>query len=341
MSQPTTPPPAPAGPSPFVHEENGVFVGIAFESIFYGITALLYCLTMRNLFLRGSTRNSRSSWKLMGFLTVQQIALFIAVLCNIQFGVLAFVYHRDTPGGPIAYQITHSNIAPAYASLASFSVCNWLQDVVLLYRFLVVYNFRYTLFVFPCMLFLASLAFNLILLIQLSGHAGLLNVGNNLPVSTVYFSLSIGLNVLLTLLIVGRILYCARMATIDQSKFPKRYVSISAMIVESAALSAITGIALIITLHTNIASSIAIENLYGVMTVLAPVLIAYRVSTGDAWSRNTTELTSIRPSVVTSGTGGRTVLGASGDDIILKTRNGSNLELKPGQIYRRDSEEEV
>ena len=80
---------------------------------------------------------------------------------------------------------------------------------------------------------------------------------------------------MLTLLIVGRILYCARKTTTDESRIPKRYVSVSAMIVESAALSAVTGIALIITLHTNEASSIAIESLYGVMTVwLAPQLSA-------------------------------------------------------------------
>jgi hypothetical protein len=276
----------------------------------------------------------------MGFLTVQQIALFIAVLCNIQFCVLAFVYHRDTPGGPVVYQILHSNVAPAYASLASFSVCNWLQDVVLLYRFLIIYDKWYKVFVLACMLFLTSLAFNLILLIQLSGHAGLLNVGNNLPISTIYFSLSVGLNVLLTLLIVGRIIYCARMATTNQSKLPTRYVSISAMVVESAALSAVTGIALIITLHTNVASSIAIESLYGATTVLAPVLITYRVSTGDAWSRNTTQQASVGPFVVTSGAGSRTALGSSGEDIILKARDGG-LESKPGHISRKDSEQEV
>jgi len=111
------------------------------------------------------------------------------------------------------------------------------------------------------------LAFSLILLIQLSGHAGLLNVGHNLPTSTIYFSLSVGLNVILTLLIVGRILYHARMTTINQSKLPERYTSVSAMLIESAALSAVTGIVLIVTLHTNAAASIGAETLYGVMTV--------------------------------------------------------------------------
>ncbi len=67
----------------------------------------------------------------MGVLTLQQVALLIAVVGNIQFCVLAFVYHRDTPGGPVAYQIMNSNVASGYASLASYSVCNWLQDVIL------------------------------------------------------------------------------------------------------------------------------------------------------------------------------------------------------------------
>lgn len=46
------------------------------------------------------------------------------------------------------------------------------------------------------------------------------------------------------------------------------------MITESAALSAVTGLALIITLHTNVASSIAIEALYGVMTVRLPCYLS-------------------------------------------------------------------
>jgi len=193
------------------------------------------------------------------------------------------------------------------------------------------------------------LAFNLILLIQLSGHAGLLNVGSNLPTSTIYFSLSVGLNVILTLLIVGRILYHARMTTINQSKLPERYTSVSAMLIESAALSAVTGIVLIVTLHTNVASSIGAESLYGVMTVceyqfhctnlilmqaLSPTLIAYRVSSGNAWTRNTTQETTVRPYVASSAVVSRTVLTSSSED---RMKCGTDsIESKPGNIYRKD-----
>jgi len=150
MSQSTTPSPA-LVPSPFVHEEVGLFVGIALESIFYGalqfffdssvmvnlrppgITVLLYFLTIRNLYPRALKGSSQGQWKLMGVLTLQQVSLLMAIICNIQFCVLAFVYHRDTPGGPVVYQMMHSNVTPGYMALALFSVCNWLQDVILVW----------------------------------------------------------------------------------------------------------------------------------------------------------------------------------------------------------------
>jgi hypothetical protein len=47
--------------------------------------------------------------------------------------------------------------------------------------------------------------------------------------------------------------------------------------------------------------------------VLAPVLITYRVSTGDAWSRNTSHQANAGRFVVNSS-GSRTVLGSSGGD---------------------------
>ena len=73
--------------------------------------------------------------------------------------------------------------------------------------------------------------------------------------------------------------------------------------------------------------------------VLAPVLITYRVSTGEAWSRNVMTQSSIGPSVVTSGGGSRTALDSSGENIVLKVRDG-NVAPNPGHIYSKNSEQE-
>ena len=59
--------------------------------------------------------------------------------------------------------------------------------------------------------------------------------------------------------------------------------------------------------------------------VLAPVLITYRVSTGDAWSRNTVrQATAVGPFVVNSSGGSRTALGSSGGDIIHQESKGES-----------------
>lgn len=46
------------------------------------------------------------------------------------------------------------------------------------------------------------------------------------------------------------------------------------------------------------------------------------------------------PFVVSSGPGSRTVLGRSGEDIILKSRDGG-LESNPSHISQKDSQQEV
>ena len=137
------------------------------------------------------------------------------------------------------------------------------------------------------------------------------------------------------------------MTTINQVKIPERYTSVSAMLVESAALSAITGIVLIVTLHTNAAASIGAEALYGAMTVgeyqfhctnlilmqvLSPTLIAYRVSAGNAWTRNMTQETTVRP-YVAAAVVSHTVLTGSGEGSM---KCEADLDSKPGNIRRKD-----
>ena len=69
------------------------------------------------------------------------------------------------------------------------------------------------------------------------------------------------------------------------------------------------------------------------MQVLSPTLIAYRVSAGNAWTRDTTQQTTIGLSV-TSTAVGRTVLGDSGEDSMKCGAIG--LDPKPGNIRRED-----
>jgi hypothetical protein len=78
----------------------------------------------------------KSSWKLVTFLSVQQIAVLLGVAGNINLAMLAFIDNRNIPGGPAAYQQEFSNRPFAFAALAGYTISTWMQDVLLVPSFI-------------------------------------------------------------------------------------------------------------------------------------------------------------------------------------------------------------
>ncbi|KAF8528713.1 hypothetical protein JB92DRAFT_3093010 [Gautieria morchelliformis] len=280
-------------------------------------------MTVNNLVKKESLR---ASWKLVAFLSVQQIAVLLGVAGNLNFVMLAFIDNRNIPGGPIAYQSQFSNRPFSFAALAGFTISTWLQDVLLLYRFLVIWNGYYLLFIFPFMIFLTSIAFSLILLVQTGLTAGsFLSKATASPMPVIiFFSLSVALNVILTSLIVGRLL--AHRRHVNRSlglQHTRPYVTITAIVIESAALYTCVGIAQVVSLRLDNLISTGITGTYGLMTALAPHLIAFRVSQGRAWTRDMSNITSpdMHFAQRSAASGTETTASSSHNDILLATTN--------------------
>jgi len=101
-----------------------------------------------------------------------------------------------------------------------------------------------------------------------------------------YWSLSAGLNILVTLMIVGRLFYIRqRTRAILSSSHSRTYTSIAAMLVESAALYSITALLFIITYARNSNIQNIILPLLGQVQAISPLLIMWRVARGQAISR--------------------------------------------------------
>ncbi|KAI1796912.1 hypothetical protein LXA43DRAFT_1089441 [Ganoderma leucocontextum] len=100
-----------------------------------------------------------------------------------------------------------------------------------------------------------------------------------------YFSISIGLNILLTLLLVGRLLYMGYHARQTIGKdHSQMYISIATMLVESAAPYAITGLMFIITYARNSNVQNLILPVLGQIMCISPEVIILRVAVGRAVS---------------------------------------------------------
>ena len=90
-----------------------------------------------------------------------------------------------------------------------------------------------------------------------------------------YFSISIALNTLLTLLLVGRLLYMSRKASRSLGQqHAATYISVASMLVESAAPYTITSLIFIITYARNS----YVQNL--VLPVLSQIMVSSVITDG-------------------------------------------------------------
>lgn len=103
-----------------------------------------------------------------------------------------------------------------------------------------------------------------------------------------YWSISASLNILVTLLIVGRLFYIRqRTRAVLSTSHSRTYTSIAAMLVESAALYSATALLFIITYARNSNVQNIVLPLLGQVQAISPLLIMWRVARGQAISRET------------------------------------------------------
>lgn len=103
-----------------------------------------------------------------------------------------------------------------------------------------------------------------------------------------YFTLSLSLNVLVTIAIVLRLLsYRHRITNVLGSSHGSQYTSIAAMIVESAAIFSAFSICFLVPFALSSSISSIFLQALGQVQISATLLIIYRVASGKGWSSNT------------------------------------------------------
>ncbi|KAH8809638.1 hypothetical protein DL96DRAFT_1685818 [Flagelloscypha sp. PMI_526] len=288
--------------------------GALLSSIGYGAVVLLslMCIYLLLSEKRGSTKLYKNYF-------VGMATLFQA--CNSKFTELAFIDNRMYPGGPAAYENDFFSIPIDAAGNVVFVLANWSTDALLLWRFVIIYRQCRVplpiLLLIPGLAGLGSIAMGCLFLDQLFKsnvlETSVANVNWTLP----YLTLSLTLNVFLSLAIVGRlVLFRFRISKVLGNGYGSNYTSVASIIIESAGFHAL--LALLFIIPNGIGHPVAIVFLPLLMPdqCLASLLIIFRVAQGQAWSSDTS--TAVMRS--TNGTGsGRN--GTKETDIGLKIRS--------------------
>ncbi|KAI0062058.1 hypothetical protein BV25DRAFT_1825922 [Artomyces pyxidatus] len=265
--------------------QNAYYIGNNFNCILYGIQLVLYTQTMRRLFsMKGGRRSADRFFMLFSTVNLILITIFVAV--QSVFGEEMWIVNADFPGGQGAYMQEYAAVWYQTMGTTASIALNLFSDGFLIYRCFVVWG-DYRIVIFPCIMYTATFALAIVDIWSSGAPHGDYFAGLAVRLGIAYTATSMATNVLVTSLITGRILYIARAS----SKFfgieiARSYAGVAAVIVESALLYTVTGIAFLVSYGMGSEISILFLSIYVMCTCVAPQLLVLRVVEGRAWKRS-------------------------------------------------------
>ncbi|KAJ7821191.1 hypothetical protein B0H14DRAFT_3089137 [Mycena olivaceomarginata] len=292
--------------------ERCIFIGQLIGAIGYGVHLTLFCQCVPALFASKSGRHNR---ELLIFVFILFALGNIGNATTFLFAQKSFIDYRDYPGGPGAYFVEQSTDWSAVVCNSVYIVNTWFQDGIVLYRFWAIWSRNYYFAVVPALAFLTSMILSAILIAELCKPGSSFWTAISMKLAIPYWAISISMTVILTALIAGRLLFMRyRLNKLVGAHTSTPYVTIMAMLVESAAIYSINGLIFLVSYGVNSPSQNLWLPLLGQTQSIAPLLIILRVAKGQAWSGETADqLTSIQfgkriPATRTTNAGSTTVL---------------------------------
>ncbi|KAF9218447.1 hypothetical protein BS17DRAFT_742164 [Gyrodon lividus] len=259
---------------------DGLFLG----AIGYGVHMTLFFMCFRLLWAHKKDTKDKL---MIVYITIIFVLGNIGNGTNLKFGEMTFIDDRDYPGGPDAFFVQESTNIVAVLCNTVYIVNSWFQDALLLYRFWLIWGRNRYLFVIPGLMFATSFVLSVILIAELSQPGNTIWTRISVNLAIPYWSISIALNVILTLLIAGRLLFMKyRLQNVLGEHTNTPYASLSAMLVESAFLYSTNGLIFIISYGVNSPVQNLALPLLGQTQSIAPLLIILRVAQGKSWSQD-------------------------------------------------------
>jgi len=241
----------------------------------YGIYVVLAGISM--YYLLQHRQHTKGQYVLIIYTCAMFTASTIYFCCAAKWSEIEFVESTDQAlfatllSSPIA-------IAKDTASVVSF----WLADSLIIYRTYIVWGGNLWIIIIPCILFMAAVGSSIVLLVETARPGA--GFGNPLisKFGTAFWSISVSLNVISTILIAGMLLYHDRKLRRLGFQGNGPYTGIAAVLAESAALYSICGLIYIPLFARNMDLQYPFSPLFISAASIAPTLIVIRMALGVA-----------------------------------------------------------
>jgi nitrate reductase NapE component len=259
------------------------FEGVMISALAYGALIMLY-IQISQVMLRRPKRSGRTFW----FIVLYASALFplttVAFAGKFKFTEDMFLALPDFLGGPIEYTLAHAADRSNVMSQICTTLVPWFGDILMLYRLMVVWNYRWSLLIVPTMIYLTRVGLSIPLLIaQTQPHS-------SQPAELygrIFYALCLSLNIICTSLI------CIRLHTMRHKAErvlgnlqASLYNSATTMFVESGAFFTLWSMVYVITRsRSSWVQSVFLEP-YSYIIALTRMLIILRMAQDRAWSKD-------------------------------------------------------
>ncbi|KAK7680852.1 hypothetical protein QCA50_016162 [Cerrena zonata] len=252
MSNNTKPYYGPVGETPDEILLEKTFVAAGYLTGFgFGVQLVLYLMCMRGLWQR---RPLTRFIKFLMFHTTMLCAMNAIWTGTSAYGVqITYVDNRNYPGGPFAFLMVESPLPTNVLSNVGYTIGNIMADALLLWRCSVIWKASMGpsgiyYMIFPGLMLLASLAMQILFVFETANpNAGFFS-SQTVNFVIPWFSISLSLNIILTMMIVAQMIRCRRRGqAVFGSAYGDHYGSISSIFVESAAIYCLCSTILLIT----------------------------------------------------------------------------------------------
>ncbi|KAI0808156.1 hypothetical protein C8Q74DRAFT_116253 [Fomes fomentarius] len=272
-----------------INLERFFLAGDFVNGVGYGVQLVLWATCARCLWKRGGRQTSF----LLCYITLLLIVETIYAIVQARTVQVIYIENRNYPGGPWQYFLDTQNLAINVMFYATLFLITLLCDLLVLWRCWVIWTSSghytaYAVSFVPCVMLAASFVMGTIWTLQ-SSHPGLsLYSQQPLAYGTAYYAISLGVNIVLTTLIVARLLMYRRTHLAHlPAEHAQQYLSLATLIVESAALYSVFAVAFLISYALNKPINQIWLGFAQAAQQVATYLIIYRVVDGKAWTTKT------------------------------------------------------
>ncbi|KAI0930492.1 hypothetical protein AcW1_009161 [Taiwanofungus camphoratus] len=259
---------------------NGMTLGAFSYGIYFVLTIQAFHTVwngpIKHSFRSGSSRSltwrqrvfDRSSI-LLAYICITFVLATIGFAGNAKYSQMIWIDLRNRPGGPAALIEDELDFWINRMALACYYVMEWFMEALLLQRCFIIWNWAPYIVALMSVLFFADIAMAILVLTESKGA-----VFYNINVQLAYLCLSVGMNILYTLLVTGRLLAMRNsIREVLGSEHSTTYTSVVAMLTESAALYSVLGAIYIVSfaVHSNISNLIFLSISHVQVSLCGPV----------------------------------------------------------------------